>query len=276
MSREQGIKFSVERLVNTDCKPYQFIIYKPLHEGTLIIEDPFNGQAFKGPFDLMSKYVNMRGVSTPWRIDAFGNYIRFEEDQMYQLVNILEETKWYWFTMRLRGYAGDTQALNNLDSLNNFYVDKLDGIIHVLLPLFPSYMIFTVREDGSLVMRRFFMKINNNYYTFPYGNTRLNGSICLGKSLFRNTNDAFIQLIDATANNDLQFQLKNITLNHNIPHLMNDNNQYSMDEIERDIQNEEEIELMRMLYFISNSSVDYLQENVDNIFKPTQNPWSIE
>lgn len=277
MPRERGIKFSVLKKVNNDLNPFGFIIYKQRNSNKIIFEQPQTGKMYEGPEHEMKKFIKINGVSTPWMLDSLDNPTKMENDYLEHAPKMLYTTKYFQFKFEIGHYffshqINVDQLVDNLSSLDNFEVDVESRTFYVNLPLLPFYIEFR-KENDRCVFKYLFMQSGNKFYNFPYGNTGANGGICLGRSRFKNANDAFIQLVDATSNTDLTFQLRNININNVIPasDKQDFNEYYNIDNIHESLLEGQRLELTQTLYYLANINIENL--NPDLVFIESNPTW---
>ncbi len=266
MHSKRTIKFDFLKRINTNYSKFDKIIYLINDHSDILIEDPKHNKCYRTSGYNLGNHIHLKNKVTEWKSNLEGNYCRFSKDNLEEIVPVFDEIKYLNFRFAFaRNKLCTYKKL--IKKTSNFSLDIKENLcfLKCRLPMFPIYIHYC---NGRKRIIKIYMKINNCFYQFPYGNVN-NNSICFGRSnkeTFESIEEFYISFFTTTFNNDYSLNLKSNTESHF---------KFDLDLIHNKIQSDiiDNIHVIEMLYYLSEVTH---AENLDVskiFFKILKMPW---
>lgn len=284
------MKFDIIKQKST-LSPFSTIIY--FFDGTdqILVEKPKIGKCITIRDHQLSNYISLKTIDVNWRALANDQYIKLTNHQTYHVFPLFNED--YRFVNFTFNFRKETPLgmfhpeTNEIYQYQNFEVENFKLVstnmsrndvpenertyyptITCRLPLFKLYTKFKIQTDSNNVSsivnsNKLFMKIDSNFYRFPYGNVDSTDNMCFGdvyrNAKFKNSTETqLIKLMSSTFNDDYQFHLKQSTLLSSVKTTLD------LNYISKKIKTNEFVSVIDMLYYLSQISIDECYELIDN------------
>ena len=218
------IKIDIIKQINTDCSPFETIIYLPKRSNHLLIEKPNETRIFKIPGHKISEYIQINKVKTGWVKNIDGTYIKCNDRSIYHLLPLTNELTFYNLKFshaldikdyrRLRQITSENFKLEKNEKINN---DRFMYKFNITVPIWPMWgIVYThitkgPNENSVYHLDKIYMKVDDEFYRFPYGNVSSSDRVCIGRNNinnFKNIESVLINWISSIFNFDYSFNLK--------------------------------------------------------------------
>ena len=209
--------------INTDCNLFDLIIYVLANSNSILIERPKDHKIWQTSAYNIGEYIRVKKVKTDWVRHIDGSYTKFDQDILHHIVPLRNEFGFYNIkhainvSMKnyrlLRTFTNPnfklTKTIRKNTKLNQFIL-SFDAAV----PIWPLWALVTSNmklKEPKFNLKRLFMKIDDVFYRFPYGNVNGNDKVCTGagnKGDFKSVEDIWFNWITTTFNFDYKHNIK--------------------------------------------------------------------
>ncbi len=222
------ITIDIIKQVNTNCKLYDMIIYVLSGKDEIMIEKPESGKIFSVPGYKIGKYLKLKKVKTNWIKHIDGSFSKFLDEYHYHIIPLNNEFGFYRLNL-VKDLPKNTHRylrpiITKHFSLNKAQLKKTSKqytlSMKMDLPIWPLWALIKSpikesNEEKTFVLSKLFMKIDDQFYRFPYGNVNGSDGVCTGahnNGHFKEVNQVWANWITTKFNFDYKQNLKANTL----------------------------------------------------------------
>lgn len=291
------INFELTKRVNTDNSPFYAILYLLDKRSDILVEDPAQGKCFQIHSSEVDKYIRLNKIKTEWFPNIDGSYLRIVDNKINHILPISHELQLvnvrflYKLTdhtnfRRIRSVNEKKFKLVKKEAIEGDNVQRLE--IDAFLPMWPMWV--RVHKDlndqfGVYTLKTVYMKCEDQFYRFPYGNVSGSDQVCTGAAnngYFKNAEQIWINWFTTVFNRDYtlnlkanKFYFKMFTTNRSGMKETSIEPTFDLDEIALKLytKNYNNLSLLDVFYYLTNvEEFDNLQ--MDKLFiKLPQKPW---
>lgn len=254
---QRKFEIDVVSLKNTDCTPFSNIIYLLKDDPeNIIIEKPDNHRCVIVPSYQISNYIHFDEITTDWIKLFNGDFVKIVNGITYHFTKISPELRYEDIRINILIHKDEIIQFNEITEENfKLRILKHTLMITAKLPIYPLWGTFNSRYGINYDIRDLYMEINNKLYRFPYGNVdAIESYICMGSNrrTFISPIDAYVNIVNSIFNRDYNFNIKAAQFRNKFKAFVNPI--INMDQIKTKLENDEEINLIDALYYLSNST----------------------
>ncbi|MDX1701878.1 MAG: hypothetical protein R3250_14725 [Melioribacteraceae bacterium] len=222
------ITIDIVKQINTNCNLFDLIIYVLSGKDQIMIEKPSSGEIFNVPGYKIGKYLKLKKVKTEWIRHIDGSYSKFLDEYHYHIVPLNNEFGFYRLNIVKDLPKNTYRFLRPINtehfSLKRNQIKKTSKhftmSMKMDLPIWPLWALIKspikeAEKDKTFTLSRLFMKIEDEFYRFPYGNVNGTDGVCTGahnNGNFKEVNQVWANWITTKFNFDYKQNLKANTL----------------------------------------------------------------
>jgi len=217
------ISLELTRRVNTDNTPYYAILYLLADRNKILIENPDKGTCRQIGLTEANKYLKLNKIKTEWFQNIDGSYLRIVDNNVDHILPITRELQLVnvKFNYKLSNHR-DFNRIRHVKEKNFKLVRRRSSTgdttetvtIDAFLPVWPMWV--RVRREindpeASYKLRTVYMKYEDQFYRFPYGNVSGNDQVCTGAAnngIFKTAEELWINWFTTQFNRDYKLNLK--------------------------------------------------------------------
>lgn len=213
-----SIKVNRISRINTDYNDFSFIIYGMRHSDTILVEEPSKKKFFEVPSYSIGNYIRLNKAEIDWKRLSNGSLMKLKDNLITEIVPVSNELQYAWITFeykfhhKYKGHIREIETdvfklkiIKQGPKRENSETLETEIQIHAYLPVFPLWCKLSKTFNSiEYSLDEMYMKIDKEFYRFPYGNVSTNDGVCMGanRQSFRDVSNIYLHWVTTIFNRD--------------------------------------------------------------------------
>jgi hypothetical protein len=289
-----SLNFEFFKRINTDLTPFEAILYFYKNSNRLLVENPNKGTCYTTWKNEIKKYIKMSEIQTSWEPLIDGSWTRIKDSITYHIFPLTKELEFVNLSFVFNMFNNNLEMIRTLKEknfkINKVYSDRKSktGALRVsaFLPMWPLWAMVK-KEVSGYALEKMYIKVDDEFYRFPYGNINSTDGVCLGggnTKRFTNPHQMWVNFVTTPFNTDYAFNLRTNRIqdlrrfrNQENSHLVSIPS-FNLEEISIRLSTKkyDHISFLDGIYYLSN--IKDFEEFIplDMLYKMPHKPWEKE